>query len=339
MADDKFSGIKDQGFAVRSTMLRGNGPLLPAALRNLMGGASNLTGQGYVSNPGGQSQASTQTLLQQPTRIDSPLMQSGGGYSVGNLTGGMREGGDNEGEGMRMAFPSMMGNPNAPLLSFRSQGYADGGMVPMMPGVQPGMPMGQMAGPQPGPPVSSAELESEVQRVANSNPEVMQQLQQIIMLALQSGKLTMDQLNMAIQLAKAAVQNPQLYPRLRALAIQRGLAAPDDLPEQYDQGIVFAFLLAGEAVQRTAGGQQVAPQPQGQMLADGGAVLPGDYAAGGGVAMGSPSGDRTGRADDIPIRVSGGEYVIPAHVVQAKGTEFFDRMLAQYNGADGKEGK
>jgi hypothetical protein len=44
----------------------------------------------------------------------------------------------------------------------------------------------------------------------------------------------------------------------------------------------------------------------------------------------SPTNDKTGRADDIPIRVSGGEYIIPKHVVEAKGTEFFDRMLEQY---------
>lgn len=145
---------------------------------------------------------------------------------------------------------------------------------------------------------------------------------------------------MAVQLARAAAQNPQLYPRLRQLAIQRGLATEADLPPEYDQGIVFALLLAGEAVQRMMGNQQV-PQPeaQGAAMADGGVVTPGAYAAGGGVAMGSPTGDKTGRADDIPIRVSGGEYVIPAHVVQAKGTEFFDRMLAQYNGSPDKSEK
>jgi hypothetical protein len=30
------------------------------------------------------------------------------------------------------------------------------------------------------------------------------------------------------------------------------------------------------------------------------------------------------------IEVEGGEYVIPKDIVKAKGTEFFDKMLASY---------
>lgn len=53
-------------------------------------------------------------------------------------------------------------------------------------------------------------------------------------------------------------------------------------------------------------------------------------AEGGHIAMTrSPTGDNTGRADDIPIRVSGGEYVIPKHVVERKGTEFFDKLIGK----------
>lgn len=49
-------------------------------------------------------------------------------------------------------------------------------------------------------------------------------------------------------------------------------------------------------------------------------------------------GPGTGKSDSIPAVIDGskpaalstGEYVIPAHVVRAKGTEFFDKLIAQY---------
>lgn len=301
-------GLLPSGFgaSTRGSMVQGS-DLSPALTRLLatpsMAQSATSVGQGYVPGMGATASAPVPMVGQ----AEAPTF--GGGF------------------GMQPNFA-------APLLSFRSQGFADGGMVP------PGMPMGQMPDPAANlpsaPPLQTAELENEVQRISNANPQVIQQLQQVIMQALQSGQLTDQQLNMAVQLAKAAAQNPQLYPRLRQLAIQQGLATEADLPPQYDQGIVFAFMLAGEAVQRMSGmGEQEGSAQQMQALADGGVVMPGDYAAGGGVAGGSPTGDKTGRADDIPIRVSGGEYVIPAHVVQAKGTEFFDRMLSQYNGDSG----
>ena len=57
------------------------------------------------------------------------------------------------------------------------------------------------------------------------------------------------------------------------------------------------------------------------------------YMQDGGVLKG-PSHEDGG----IPVKVAGvnnaemegGEYVIPKHVVMAKGTEFFDKMLANY---------
>jgi hypothetical protein len=313
MADNKIfgmSGLRQGGASTtRGSLLSGGAELSPMLARLVSTPPALSTptgvGQGYVPSQGatGFAAAPVVGMEQAPT--------FGGGFGMAPQ------------------------NFNAPVLAFRSQGFADGGMVDpnmmQMPGPQ-GMPDPAANLPS-APPLGPQQLQAETQRVANANPQVIQQLQQVIMQALQSGQLTEQDLNMAVQLARAAAQNPQLYPRLRQLAIQ-------DLPPEYDQGIVFALLLAGEAVQRMMGNQQV-PQPeaQGAAMADGGVVTPGAYAAGGGVAMGSPTGDKTGRADDIPIRVSGGEYVIPAHVVQAKGTEFFDRMLAQYNGSPDKSEK
>jgi hypothetical protein len=48
---------------------------------------------------------------------------------------------------------------------------------------------------------------------------------------------------------------------------------------------------------------------------------------------GKVDGPGTGRSDSVTIRASAGEYVIPEHVVRAKGTDFFDKLLEQYQSA------
>lgn len=71
---------------------------------------------------------------------------------------------------------------------------------------------------------------------------------------------------------------------------------------------------------------------------DSGAVGVGDGAGGGG--DGSPGGWKsggevdgpgTGTSDSIPARLSDGEYVIPADVVERLGVGFFDRLRAQFH--------
>jgi len=51
-------------------------------------------------------------------------------------------------------------------------------------------------------------------------------------------------------------------------------------------------------------------------------------------------GPGTGRSDSIgtinessgqPVKVANGEYVIPKHVVDAKGRDFFDSLLRRYS--------
>lgn len=68
----------------------------------------------------------------------------------------------------------------------------------------------------------------------------------------------------------------------------------------------------------------------GAMLADGGQprqAIP--YNRGGPVNTG-PS-DGSGIDDQVPAKLSVGEYVIPADVVNAKGTEFFDKIVQKYH--------
>lgn len=42
-------------------------------------------------------------------------------------------------------------------------------------------------------------------------------------------------------------------------------------------------------------------------------------------------GDGSGIDDQVPIQASRGEYIIPADVVRAKGTEFFDKLVERYH--------
>jgi hypothetical protein len=76
------------------------------------------------------------------------------------------------------------------------------------------------------------------------------------------------------------------------------------------------------------GGAPMGNQPM-MSMASGGYVQMGDHAARGGKV----TGPGTGTSDSIPIRVSAGEYVIPAKVVQAKGKDFFDALLKKYQNA------
>ena len=212
--------------------------------------------------------------------------------------------------------------------------YADGGMVPPAPTAAPPMNQPGLAPQQPGmtPPGGAAptqrmtlqQLQQEAQKFAQANPQAVQAIREALMEGIQDGDVTPQQITMLVQMAVAAAQNPDLYPRLRQMAIQQNLADEEDLPMQYDQGIVFSLVVAGTAMQQAGGQPMAAPQtpaPQGAtpMMAEGGHIA----------MTRSPTGDNTGRADDIPIRVSGGEYVIPKHVVERKGTEFFDKLIGK----------
>jgi len=209
--------------------------------------------------------------------------------------------------------------------------YADGGMVPpappmaQQPGLAPQQPgMAPPGGAAPAQRMSLQQLQQEAQKFAQSNPQAVQLIRDALAEGVQGGDITPQQITMLVQMAVAAAQNPELYPRLRQMAIQQGLADEEDLPMQYDQGIVFSLIVAGAAMQGGGGQGMASPQAPGPqapsaMMKDGGHIA----------MTRSPTGDNTGRADDIPIRVSGGEYVIPKHIVERKGTEFFDKLIGK----------
>jgi len=208
-------------------------------------------------------------------------------------------------------------NPQYPALDFRMQPMVmqEGGMVPTPPaGLQPQMAQG---------PMNPAMMDGQVNQTLSQNPEIVARIRAAIEAGVQSGELDINELNMIIQLAKTVQQNPAMYPQIRQMAIQRGLIPAEEIPEQYDEGLITAIIMAAKAMEadvQIESAEAMQPQPT-QMMNEGGVLIGPSHAQGG-----------------IPVKVAGvnnaemegGEYVIPKNVVKAKGTEFFDKMLKQY---------
>ena len=208
-------------------------------------------------------------------------------------------------------------DPNFPALDFRMQPtYQEGGMVG--PG---GMPM-RPAGVQPQQGATNPQmLDMQVNEIMSQNPEAVARIRAGIEAGIQSGELDANELNTIIQLAKTVMQNPEMYPQIRQMAIQRGIATEADLPAQFDEGLVIAIIAAGKSMEadvQIEGGQAPMPQPPVQEMEFGGMVN-GPSHDQGGVRVKMKGGGE--------IEVEGGEYVIPKDVVKKKGTDFFDKML------------
>ena len=230
--------------------------------------------------------------------------------------------------------PQIQSLVNMPEETFNTPMYQEGGMV------QPaGMQM-QQQGPR-----SGQALDMEISQTMKNNPEVLARIRAGIEAGLQTGELSIEELNMAVELAKVVLQNPAMYPQIRQFAIQKGLATEQDLPVEYDEGLIIALITAGKAmeadiqfqpVQQMEDGGQLKEIPQGNM---GLSKLPESvrnkmgYMQDGGMLKGPSHSD-----GGIPavvdgkqeVELEGDEYIIPKKVVMAKGTEFFDRMLANY---------
>lgn len=215
----------------------------------------------------------------------------------------------------------------------RYPSYQVGGMVGLggIPeGGAPQAPQGPMGASQPPmgapqAPMSADSMNMEVQRFASQHPQELQMLQASLMEGIQSGELSLEEVSMLAEMATVAVQNPAAYPQVRQFAIQQGIADEDDLPMEYNEGLMFILLLAAQSVQGMPGPQgapgmaaappapPAPPIPGAPSMADGGTV---------------PQSKR----DDgsVTINAHEGEYVVPANVVKMKGREFFDNLLEKY---------
>lgn len=189
--------------------------------------------------------------------------------------------------------------------------FQEGGMVGMG-----GMPMRPEGMEQQGAPMDPTQRDQAITQGLNQNPQVVQEIQAALMEGLQTGEITPQELNMIIQLTQLASQNPDMYPYVRQFAIQQGIATEEDLPPQYDEGLLVAMLTVAKSAQQLIQGGQ-------NMMVSGEAQMPMQSLKVGGTV--------DGKADaPVPIMAHEGEYVVPKNVVQMKGREFFDRLVEQY---------
>lgn len=207
-------------------------------------------------------------------------------------------------------------NTSMPSSSFVPQ-FQEGGAV------DPSMAAGLSPQAQSGAPMSNQMLEMQINQFAAQHPEQIQLMQGAISEVMQTGQLTPQELNTVVQLATVAAQNPEMYPYVRKFAIQQGIATEQDLPAQYDQGLVFILLVVGRAMQ-----QQLGSKPQGMGMEaedeDEGSEEPEEIPTmkeGG--AMKNPA------SKPVLAVLHTGEYVIPEHIVREKGTAFFDKMIGK----------
>jgi len=216
---------------------------------------------------------------------------------------------------------AMMGSAAMP--AYQMGGMVGPGGMPMRPDMGMGSAMGGMPGLAPAgamqQTLSPGQIPGEVQRFVQQNPDQMNQIRMQIEQLVQSGQVTAQELNMMVQMAQAAASNPALYKQLRMIAIQRGLAGPDELSEEFDAGLVFVLLLMGAAMSGGMGGGQMSQMPQMMPSMKKGGMLP------------NRNGDNS---EAVVAQLHEGEYVIPAHVVRAKGTEFFDKLLETHKKSD-----
>lgn len=207
------------------------------------------------------------------------------------------------------------------LPTMNGPGYATGGVVGSPPNGSPGLQ--PAAGTQQ---LTPEMADMQMKNLLAKRPEMSVAVKQAVQEAMDSGEFSPEQANTIAQLAQATLNNPALWPQLRAWAIKQGLATEQDIPVQYDQGLVLAVLLAARAYiaeESGAPGMQQGMMAR-QNFAEGGQIL----------------GPGTGTSDSIlaankstgtPVKVSNGEYIVPAHVVAAKGTDFFDNLVNKYS--------
>ena len=291
-------------------------PIAPSAIQSTelapLGGGG---GGGYRDTPEGRSVNSN---FGGASESESRSAEGGGG--VGAANGGLATG---------TGFESPVG------LSI--PGYADGG--PMMPN-GPLLAMGFAGGGQvagmgnPGGDVSPDMINMRVNQMLR-NPRFVQSITQTLQPLMQSGELTPQEVQVMGQIAEASLQNPKLYPQLRQFVAQQGMTP---LPPSFDPTVITKILAISRALAQAGGGMsqpgqatppgQIPPTDQAQMQnptgTDNGGLL---------------QGPGTGRSDSIgtvnestgqPVKVATGEYVIPEHVVRAKGRDFFDALLRRY---------
>ncbi len=277
------------------------------------------TGVGISSNPQGiYRRGSYNNPMNNMPQISDPV--GGNNSTFGNSIVSFAEGGmmSEQGTAVRPGMPPSAGTGR----TLPSARFKVDAQPPEGPGMMPsGGPALGAASPAP---MTPAQIEQEAQRFVQQHPQEVQKIQEIIALAMQTGELTSDELNMAVQLAKTALARPEAYPQVRQFAIQNGLGTEQDIPQEMDQGLLYVLIVAGKSLApggNAMQGQGPAPTQQTKP----GSVVP-EYSEGG------PTGDKAHIA-----KLHAREYVIPEDAVLFYGTDKFAKMIEKARNPDGNQ--
>ncbi len=203
--------------------------------------------------------------------------------------------------------------------------FAAGGMMspqgrPIRPGavMQPEAPGGVPIGADAPPPLEVGQIDAEASAMLQQNPELVERVQEVMAYAIQTGEMTPDELNMAVQLAKTALANPASYPQVRQFAIQNGLGTEQDIPQQLDKGLLFTLIATGKAMQNGA------PAARGQQQAAPSAPATPDA----GIIPSYREGGMTGDTPHI-AKLHAREYIVPEDALIYHGKKHFDKLVEQ----------
>lgn len=252
-----------------------------------------------------------------------------------------------DGKPIRPSTGSMDLPPSlARLLGMPMQSYAEGGMVgpggmPQRPMASPmamdlvargGAPVVGIAPPgQTGRPLNFAAIDQQAQQFMQQNPQQVQQIRAEVERAMAEGEVDAQSLNMFVQIATTALQNPEMWPQLRQVLLRQGMLDAEDIGEEYDQGFLIVLYIIGKSMGNM--GMPAAPAAPGQGPAPMSAGQPTEMSMKAGGPLPAKSKNPDG---SIPINAHEGEYVIPADVTRRLGTDHFDKLIAKARGADGK---
>ena len=215
--------------------------------------------------------------------------------------------------------------------------YAEGGMVgpngvPQRPMTSPmavdvmqrgGAPVVGLAQPgETGRPLNFAAIDAEAQRFTQQNPQQVEQIKAEVQSAMAAGELDATALNMFVQVATVALQNPSMWPQLRQTLINQDMVDPEDIGEEFDQGFLVTLYIVGKTL---------GAQAQGQMPMSAGQAPQMSMSEGGPLPAKSENPDGS-----IPINAHEGEYVVPADVTRKLGTDHFDKLIAKARNMDAK---
>lgn len=198
--------------------------------------------------------------------------------------------------------------------------YATGGLITPEGPQAPAMPQQSTASgnvgmtPPGGGQMDPKMMEMQINQFVSQHPQEVEKIKEVIEDELEAGNLTPQELNQMVQLATVASQNPSMYPQVRQFAIQQGIATEQDLPPQYDEGLVFVLLVAARAVKQEYG------EPQ----------------SGGGAGQAIPSmkkgGAIPGNSDSskpVTIEAHTGEFMIPKETMDWYGRKHFENLIAK----------